>query len=88
MNLQVTRRQFRDFLGGWMLRVQCYCIWQVNVEGVDTSKDWPDFGKAEYWECELQAGEMLYIPLKWSVFPIALFCLIIFLVISSNSKTN
>lgn len=37
------------------------------MEGVDTSKDWPEFGKAEYWECELQAGEMLYIPLKWSV---------------------
>lgn len=62
-----NQKAVQRFFGGWVLRALCYYIWQVNVEGAETSKDWPEFGKAEYWECELQAGEMLYIPLKWSV---------------------
>lgn len=39
---------------------------QVNPEdALNASKKWPEFQKAECWTCELRAGEMLYIPLKW-----------------------
>ncbi|KAG0626217.1 hypothetical protein M758_2G111700 [Ceratodon purpureus] len=38
---------------------------QLNPEDLNASKKWPEFEKAQHWDCELRAGEMLYIPLKW-----------------------
>lgn len=38
---------------------------QVNPEDTHTYQTWPEFQKAEFWECKLRAGEILYIPLKW-----------------------
>eukprot|EP00850_Spirogloea_muscicola_P008862 SM000048S16574 [mRNA] locus=s48:533740:534784:+ [translate_table: standard] len=38
---------------------------QVNVEAAGAAGQWPGFGAAPFWECHLQPGEGLYIPLKW-----------------------
>jgi lysine-specific demethylase 8 len=37
---------------------------QVDLDNPDLSR-FPLFASAEYSECVLRAGEMLYIPYKW-----------------------
>ncbi|GAQ87334.1 hypothetical protein KFL_003460040 [Klebsormidium nitens] len=38
---------------------------KVDVEASETSDTWPNFVRTPFWECELQPGEMLYVPRKW-----------------------
>ncbi|KAG8227129.1 hypothetical protein J437_LFUL001673 [Ladona fulva] len=38
---------------------------QIDPEDPETIERFPDLIKAEPWECEIQAGDMLYIPPKW-----------------------
>eukprot|EP00897_Mesotaenium_endlicherianum_P001779 jgi/Mesen1/1629/ME000135S00619 len=38
---------------------------QVDVEAPDVGKQWPAFVDVPFWECQLNAGDLLYIPLKW-----------------------
>ncbi|KAM3915839.1 bifunctional peptidase and arginyl-hydroxylase JMJD5 [Leptodactylus fuscus] len=37
---------------------------QVDIENPDTDK-FPDFAKADYQECILRPGQILFIPVKW-----------------------
>ncbi|KAI5082355.1 hypothetical protein GOP47_0002098 [Adiantum capillus-veneris] len=38
---------------------------EVDIDAKDAFQRWPDLQNAEYLECILNAGEMLFIPKKW-----------------------
>lgn len=38
---------------------------QVDIDAPDALRKWPDLRDAPYFECEVKAGEMIYIPMKW-----------------------
>lgn len=38
---------------------------EVDIDAPDAFRKWPDLPSAAYSECILNAGEMIYIPIKW-----------------------
>lgn len=38
---------------------------QVDIDASDAFKRWPKLRNTIYYDCILNAGEMIYIPIKW-----------------------